>query len=150
MNKDVNQHLAEFQFKDYAITNIRFQVHDNDCQPSENVPLRVRLGVRIALPKDEDMVEAGGVELSCFINDDEQSKTDTFFEMEVVMRGEFISNERLSCAEMRRYLQINGVAAMFPFLRAAVANISTSSNIPTVVLPMINVSSFMKSKEPQN
>ena len=142
MNKDLDK--AKFQFKDYALTDIRFQIHSEWNPTTEETPLRVKIGVTVALPENEDMVDNGGVELSCSINEDEQSKVDTLFELNVMMRGHFVASEKMSRANMQHTLQINGVAAMLPFLRSAVSNLTTTSNVPTVILPMVNVHSLMK------
>lgn len=149
MTKDVNQHLAQFQFKDYAFTDMCFRIHDGYRQTMDETPLRIKIGARIALPDEEELIDTGGVELSCAINDDEQSKIDTLFEMNVVMRGQFLTNERLPRDQMKHFLQVNGVTAMFPFLRAAISSLSTTGNVPTVILPMINVHSLMKGQEPE-
>ena len=144
MKQDIRNHLAKFQFKDYVFTDMRFRIHNEWNSITGEAPLRIQIGVTVALPENDEMVDAGGIEISCSINEDEQSKSDTPFEMRIIMHGQFVASEKISRDKMQHILKINGTSAMLPYLRSAVSSLSTISNIPTVVLPMINVHSLIE------
>lgn len=43
--------------------------------------------------------------------------------------------------------EINGIAILYPYLRAIVSTYTANSNIPTLILPPINVSTYMQKEK---
>jgi len=70
------------------------------------------------------------------------------FNMEVLMTGKFtISIESESEGLKETLLNENTVAIMFPFLRAIIASLTTTANIPSLVLPVINLVNVFKNDD---
>lgn len=44
-------------------------------------------------------------------------------------------------------VKINTVAILYPFVRSLVANITSNANIPTYVMPVVNVAALLQEKE---
>ena len=60
--------------------------------------------------------------------------------------GIFSYNENLKKEALESLLFANGVAILFPYLRAAVGNISMLANVDPIVIPTINVLEYMKDR----
>ncbi len=146
MSKKVGKYLAEIQLKQYAFTKLELNMHEewNDQISEEKIPLRVQFKVGIGfLDEESELVNDGGIELSCMVNNDEEVKETTPFEILAVMRGEFHAEISQSREALSSLLSINGVAILFPFLRSAIADLSRIGNFPPLLLPIINVHAMM-------
>ena len=117
--------------------------YDQSLGDETPIPVNIRFEMSSGVTAEEDgpgeveTVDRGGVELACIINAEECNNAP--FSVYAVMRGLFRTKEKVSKERMRRYLEINGVAAMFPFLRSAIADLTKASNIPPIILPMTNI-----------
>lgn len=49
--------------------------------------------------------------------------------------------------EFDEVVKINTVAILYPFIRSLVANITSNANIPTFVMPVVNVAALLQDKE---
>ena len=89
-------------------------------------PLKLAFEVELILEKSE-CVDAGQIKLTCSV-DDSGGEYDSPFNIKVVMRGLFSTRAKVSSEKMEQVLKVNGLAAMLPFLRSAVADLSKISN----------------------
>lgn len=66
--------------------------------------------------------------------------------MTAVMSGLFQTSTKIPRAKMERLLKNDGLNAMFPFMQAAIAELGRMTNekrLPTLILPLVNVSAFV-------
>ncbi|MEJ9331087.1 protein-export chaperone SecB [Bacillus licheniformis] len=73
------------------------------------------------------------------------------FEAEVIVRGffTFTSDEitDYEIEDIQRFTLINGSAILFPYLRSILTDITSKSNHNPVILPTINFTKFIQSKD---
>ena len=63
-----------------------------------------------------------------------------------MMSGFFTTSEKIPRATMEQKLKNEGIVALFPFLRSAIAELGRMTNerrLPTLILPLVNVSAFI-------
>ena len=145
MSKSMDNRWSNFQFRDYVFTELKFSIHKDWWKniQFEEAPARIAFDVKINI-EEEETVDRGEIELICGINDDDNSQNDTPFEIKTVMLGRFYIENKIDKKTMEQFLRINGVAAMFPFLRSAIADLSRIGNIePTMLLPLMNVNTMI-------
>ena len=73
---------------------------------------------------------------------DEAEKNNYPFCMKVSLEGEFIIE-----GENIEKFEINGIALLYPYIRAIVSTYTANSNMPTLILPPINVNSYYNKKK---
>jgi len=66
------------------------------------------------------------------------------FTAQVSITGRFHVPDLAKAKEM---MEVNGTAILFPYLRAVVAQLTAAANIPSVLLPTINLVEMFKAKE---
>ncbi len=69
------------------------------------------------------------------------------FNLDVVMTGNFSIRMENDDDIKQALLHDNTVAIMFPFLRSIVSSLTTAANIPSLILPVINVAETLKRKQ---
>ncbi len=62
--------------------------------------------------------------------------------VEVECKGEFKFEEVASFEEIPNYFYGNCIAILFPYVRAYVSMITTQANVPSIILPTLNLSSL--------
>lgn len=60
--------------------------------------------------------------------------------------GKFIYDETVDEDMAKELLVVNGVTILFPYLRAMISNLTNVANVPTIILPTINVIEYLKAK----
>ena len=123
------------QFKNYTVEKLLFEavpfdaeIHEFELHPNFHNQLidngndnyDVELSVNIAPEEDHPMP----------------------FRLSVSLIGHFTySHESSTCSEEQKQdvLRHNTVAILFPFLRTIVASLTTSANIPPLIMPIINL-----------
>lgn len=60
--------------------------------------------------------------------------------------GKFIYDDMVDEDMAKELLVVNGVTILFPYLRAMISNLTNVANVPTIVLPTINVIEYLKAK----
>ncbi len=118
-----NYKVEELSFKSTPVSNGQheFELHPHfqqkvvDCGDNK---YDVHLSVEIAPTEDHPMP----------------------FQLKVSLVGRFVfSGEEDVSPEMKeQVIQRNTVSILFPFLRSIVATLTTSANIPTLLLPIMN------------
>lgn len=128
--------IADFQFRSYKLTNIDFQLYSQDLKLND-----MALETNLKIVCNPDDFNNGIVKVSCIIN--AQSKNtaeiESVFQLHVDIVGSFWGNKTISRDEYKRFLKLNGVATLMPFLRSAIANITQLANIPPVIIPLFNL-----------
>ena len=146
MNEQEDKNLADFQMRDYVFTELRFNIYSQNFDENEEEPANLYFDVKTKLLDNFDKVDRGEVTLSININADEARKGNASFDMTAVMNGLFTTSSKVSRAIMENYLKSDGITALFPFLRSTIAELGRMSNekrLPTLILPLINVSAFV-------
>lgn len=122
-------------FKGYRIVNIDYKrlesTEEFDSESKDFMDLSAFVGIT------EDNNEAH-IKVTCLLNDVENLRKVT---IEIVGIFE-IALKEASEEEIKKILAVNGVAILFPYVRAAMSVISSLDNENSILLPTINTTSF--------
>ena len=122
-------------FKGYRIVNIDYKrlesTEEFDSESKEFMDLSAFVGIT------EDNKEAH-IKVTCILNDFENLRKVT---IEIVGIFE-IAIKDASEEEIKKLLAVNGVAILFPYVRAAMSVISSLDNENAILLPNINTTGF--------
>lgn len=130
--------MSSLKFNNYTVTKIAFS-NRIDKVNEENFELKPLFRRRIAKISDTEY----NVGLDFTIGNEADEMTP--FSIEVSMIGHFeLNSEELSEELKNDLLNKNAVAILFPFLRSIIASITTSANIPPLILPVINLADNIK------
>ena len=126
---------ARLQFNNYTVTELIYR----------NIPIDGERHEFELFPHfQQKLMDRGDnnydVQLSIQIAPNEENPVP--FELKVTIIGHFTydcSNDDMVSDQMKDcIIHQNTVAILFPFLRAIVASLSTSANIPPLILPIMN------------
>lgn len=134
--------LAAFLFNNYRVDKVAFDYERMQLlQERDEDKSQVAVNFECAVGLNEDKLKAE-VRITCQLLDgggDDSSQTKEPFLL-VSIAGYFGNNGSLSEEQFKRMCEKNGIATLFPFLRAAVADITRIANVgEPVILPLVNV-----------
>lgn len=131
-----NEIKSKLSFVNYIVKEIVLKQNDdfhNDGKPI-NVDFKLEHNTNIY---DNKMK----INLIVTIFDNAKENNYPFY-MKVELEGEFsIEGENIEMFE------INGIALLYPYIRSIISTYTANSNMPTLVLPPINVANYYKSRK---
>ena len=129
----LDSHSA-LRFNGYIVDSIKFEVN-KECK-LQSVPLKVDFKRNMSQIGDKYFVS---ISVSIF---NENLSVDSPFYLFISLTGEFQFTDNAD-VDNEFMIDINAVAILFPYLRSAVTNITSTANIPPLILPTINVSKLL-------
>jgi preprotein translocase subunit SecB len=106
----------------------------------EAIPLQHSIEVVVSASED---LHRGKVTLNSRVFENaEQSNYP--FSLEVSLTGYFSTTEIMTREELGRFCEINGTAALFPFLRSAIADVTKAANFQPLLLPLMNIHNLVE------
>lgn len=127
------------KFLGYEVKSISFELSDEYGKSTE---FKILPEFRMSLSEPEN--EIYKVVLSVAIKNTETNPQP--FDLGVIMEGRFtIQMDSEDEVLKQTLLRDNTVAIMFPFVRSIVAQLTSAANVPTLLLPVINVTETFKS-----
>ncbi|ACV60979.1 hypothetical protein Dtox_0015 [Desulfofarcimen acetoxidans DSM 771] len=134
-----NQLVSVFKFIDYKVDYINFKLNSGFTfeEPIDiDFDLRVEMAFNSEKPK-------GKITINAIVFDNAEENRFPFF-LDIAVTGLFAGEDGMPIEEFRKYCETSGTAAMFPFLRSAIADITRTANIESLILPIINIRNLMK------
>lgn len=131
---------AIYNFNGYNINNIVFKALNNEYK-SKKVSISMQLGAKT---KVADNLLDGQILLSAVFNGKEQKDHSNIFRLEIELIGYFQAESEQDEISFQKFLNLNGIATLMPFLRSSVADITRTANYGTILLPLINVHNLKK------
>lgn len=135
---------SAFQFEHYTVDEATFRA--NPFYEDQG-KLDVEFSFDVAFGVDASATR-GKVSLTAEIFDNPEANNFPFT-LRITVSGFFKAEDDLSEEDFREFLEINGTTVLFPFLRAAIADITRVANIKPLVLPLINVPALIKRQKDQ-
>ncbi len=127
---------SKLSFINYKVKEVVLKQNENFQNSGNPINIEFELGHRTDI-KDNTMK----IDLIIDIFKDAEEKNYPF-KMKVVLGGTFrVEGDDIKVFEM------NAIAILYPYVRAIVSTYTSNSNMPTLILPPINVSNYFKSKE---
>lgn len=133
--------LAKLQFKNYHIANIEYKF--NYLHSEENNEETFKLGLDYKIEPINDDYSEAWVHLIFTTGDKELKNNSLYINVEIVGLFE-INTENQSVNDNIDFLTINANAILFPYLRSLVSEVTSKGNESPIILPTINVVSFIK------
>ena len=128
------------QFNGYSVNTIEFKL-TNDFP--ENIELQIDPEFSVDLQKNKK--EKGNYKVSLSFLLESTIEKPLPFRIKVQMTGDFSLCEETNTEISQEILiRENTIAIMFPFLRSIIASLTTTANIPTLILPIINITNAFK------
>jgi preprotein translocase subunit SecB len=141
----MDESISSFQFIGYQIDTVRLTLNEN-FQPREQIKLQFDVNADVTVLDPDRKVSK--VVLSCVVFPNYRKKNEPF-RLVIVTSGIFQFKGDVSVDQLVRFSEVNATAVLFPYLRAAITHITTACNQPPVILPLINVSEYIKQKKRQ-
>lgn len=134
---------SDFKFIGYQVNNINLTTNEQFQNSDDPINVNFRFTVSTGVKIEEQKVK---VSLGAIVFPD-ANENNYPFSLEVIITGTFQSEKELMFEELEKFGEINGTAALFPFLRSTVANVCMNANYPPVMIPLINVYNFIKNQK---
>lgn len=128
-----NEIKSRLSFVDYKVKEVI--LIQNDKFHNEGKPIDVKFKLE---HKTETLEDKMKIRLIVAIFEEAEKNNYPFY-MKVVLEGNFaIEGDSIETFE------INGIALLYPYIRAIISTYTANSNMPTLVLPPINVANYYR------
>ncbi|MDD2476443.1 MAG: protein-export chaperone SecB [Dysgonamonadaceae bacterium] len=130
-----------FKFVDYKVNHIQFDMNKNYVNQEIEIELEFEINSKISF---EDKTSIVSIKADIF-NPENKQGIEYPFHLAVIIEGIFSSIEDPDITEedFNKFSMYNAPAAMFPFLRSCIADITKASNFPPIILPLINITNLI-------
>lgn len=136
MSNEIKSKLA---FISYKVKEVILKQNDNFKNPGE--PINIVFDLKHETIKQENSMKIL-LKVEVFKNAEEKNYP---FYMSATLEGNFETEGE----DIERF-EINGIALLYPYLRAIISTYTANSNMPTLILPPINVGNYYKSYKQKN
>ena len=119
---------SKLSFMNYRVKQV--QLTQNEEFKSNGEPINVEFEMKhtTKIEKNDMFIE---IKLNVFKNAEKKNYP---FEIKVTLEGHFrVEGNDIEAFEM------NGIALLYPYIRAIISTYTSNSNMPTLILPPINV-----------
>lgn len=140
-----NDHMKSvLQFMDYVVDYVEFKSNPKFHQ--NNVKINFSLDKNTRYSDDGLMLVS--IHADVFKDPEENNYP---FSIKLMLTGIFKFDESQERTD-KEYLAFekNAIAILFPYLRSLITTYTANSNMPTLVLPPINVNKFIEDQEQKN
>ena len=137
MDKQVKSSLY---FNDYLVKKVEFEVNENFKNNEQSIKIDFDISHETKV-KDKLMT----IKLDVKVFPD-MVKNDYPFSINVELIGFFSLDGDTSAIKS---FEKNALAIMYPYVRSLVSTYTSNSNVPTLILPPINIVNYLKIKEDQ-
>ncbi|KIL23302.1 hypothetical protein B4134_0612 [Bacillus safensis] len=134
---------AIFQFSDYNVLEIQYKLNPVFEEDEASLSPGFSFDLEFSEEEDEALVYLG-LELG-----DADLQVNSFY-LNVKIAGNFIfrsEDEELVHEQKIEYCKINGVAILYPYLRALVSDITSKGSEQPIILPTMNVVEMLRRNE---
>lgn len=133
---------SKFKFLGYQVNNISL-ITNPTFQNVNPIDIDFNITVGTSMNVEERKVQ---VTLGTVVFPDANKKNYPF-SLEITLTGLFQSEENLAIEALEHFGEINGTAALFPFLRSTIAGVCVNANFPAIMFPLINVFNFIEEQK---
>lgn len=137
MDKQVKSSLY---FNDYLVKKVEFEVNQNFKNTEQNIKIDFDISHETEV---KDKLMTIKLYVKVFPN---MVKNDYPFSINVELIGFFSLDGDIK--EIKSF-EKNALAIMYPYVRSLVSTYTSNSNVPTLILPPINIVNYLKFKEQQ-
>lgn len=139
--------MAVIEFKGYKVVKYKYERNEGFIRnPEEKISVESDLNAETKISKNEAFISMAVVVGSL-------EDTSSPFRVETLIKGYFEYNfeEDEGQIGFKNFLEVNGVAILYPYLRSLISNITNMSNeFPGYNMPTINVHEVLKESKEKN
>lgn len=133
----MEQYKASFQLVEYIVNKAEYNMNSN-FKPSKEELLEVDFDIEAIISYED---EADFITLKSNVGESENKNCPFLINVEITGVFEFDGDDN----SREQFLKTSGTAALFPYLRSVVSEMSSISNIfSTFRLPLINVMAYLQ------
>lgn|SRR5699024_613834 len=137
---NMEQYEASFQLVEYIVNNAKYNLNSN-FNPSKGDSLEVDFEINAVISYED---HADFITLRADVGDLENEKCPFIINVEITGIFEFNGDDH----SRESFLKTSGTAALFPYLRSLISDMSSISNIfPSFRLPLINVMEYLQDED---
>ena len=136
-------HVSKLSLTGYSIDKIDYQSNPK-FEFSGPLQTNITLGTNINVLDPDKRTAIISLTCKVFENAEENNYP---FSMVISLSGRFTFNGDIDDEGFFNFCKNNGTAVLFPFMRAAIANVTVTANMQPLMLPLINVNEFLKDFE---
>lgn len=127
---------SKLRFIDYQVKEVILKQNDKFINDKEEIDIDFDLKHTTNV-KDNRMK----IKLEIVIFDETEEKNYPFY-MKTVLEGNFA----IEGQDIEKF-EINGISLLYPYVRAIISTYTANSNIPTLILPPINVIEYYNKRK---
>lgn len=133
----MKEYEASFQLVEYIVNKAEYNLNSN-FNPSENGSLEVDFDINAIISYEDDK---DFITLKSNVGELENNQCPFIVSVEITGIFEFDGDD----LSREKFLRTSGTAALFPYLRSLISDMTTISNVfPTFRLPLINVMEYLQ------
>lgn len=137
---EMEQYEASFQLVDYIVNKAEYNLNPNFDSP-EDEPLDVDFDIEAIISYEDD---TDFITLKSLVGDKENKNCPFIVNVELTGIFKFDGTDE----SRESFLKTSGTAALFPFLRSLISEMSSKSNMfPAFKLPLINVIKYLEDED---
>ena len=137
-----NKKYISLSFKRYMVSKIDFQ-YNPDFSGGQG-KMDINFGHSLTLKEEQAQV---ALRCRLFSNAKREEKP---FDLEVHLTGLFGYKGDLAGEELKKVISSQGLNILFPYMRALITSITSSSGFPPIVLPLINVNQLVEKQKSED
>ncbi|WP_018249864.1 protein-export chaperone SecB [Orenia marismortui] len=128
-----NNAKSQFYFDDYRIENINFEMNNDFKNGDVDVDFDADFNLNIYEEENKGLLN---IEVKFWEN---AAKDSYPFELSISIIGVFSSDPSMDKEQFETMCKYNGAAILFPYIRSAITDITKVANLPSLILPTINI-----------
>lgn len=134
-----NEIKSKLSFINYKVKEVILKQNDGFKNPGEPIDVIFNL-------KHETIKNGSNMKIILKVEVFENAEENNYpFNMVVVLEGNFETEGE----DIERF-EINGIALLYPYVRAIISTYTANSNMPTLILPPINVGAYYNKQKMKN
>lgn len=131
-----NEVKSKLSFINYKVKEVILKQNDNFHNEGKPINVDFKLEHNTTISKNIMKIN-----LIVTIFDKAEENNYPFY-MKTILEGEFaLEGDNIEAFE------INGIALLYPYIRSIISTYTANSNMPTLVLPPINVANYYKNRK---
>lgn len=137
----MNRINAQINLENYIVDYINYKI--NEDYRGENDSLDIKISFDHSIEIDEILNKAR-IKIGCYIFKDFKQAP---FNLDLSITGYFKYDSECSIEEVEKLILINGIAILFPYLRAMITTITSNSGYLPIIIPTININKLLNSNQ---
>lgn len=126
-----NEVKSKLSFINYKVKEVILK--QNDSFHNTEKPIKIEFNI-----EHETNISNNKMKIKLIVTVFDNAEENNYpFYMKIVLEGDFVVE-----GENIAMFEVNGIALLYPYIRAIISTYTANSNIPTLILPPINVANY--------